>query len=62
MFALKPLVFALALVLAQAPTPDIHYVPTSNGVAEAMLNNLNELNAEAQSWLSGLGLDFWNSV
>ena len=23
--------------LAQTPTPDIHYVPTSNGVAEAML-------------------------
>ncbi len=23
---------------------------------------LTELNAEAQSWLSGLGLDFWNSV
>jgi len=25
-------------------------------------NQLTELNAEAQSWLSGLGLDFWNSV
>src|SRR5438477_10696116 len=41
MFALKPLVFALALGLAQAPTPDIHYVPTSNGVAEAMLKLAN---------------------
>jgi precorrin-6B methylase 2 len=27
----------LALVVGQAPTPDIHYVPTSNGVADAML-------------------------
>jgi tRNA A58 N-methylase Trm61 len=27
----------LFLLLIQAPTPDIHYVPTSNGVAEAML-------------------------
>jgi cyclopropane fatty-acyl-phospholipid synthase-like methyltransferase len=27
----------LFLLLVQAPTPDIHYVPTSNGVAEAML-------------------------
>jgi cytochrome c-type biogenesis protein len=25
-------------------------------------NQLTELNAEAQSWLSSLGLDFWNSV
>jgi cytochrome c-type biogenesis protein len=25
-------------------------------------NQLHELNNEAQSWLSGLGLDFWNSV
>ncbi len=25
-------------------------------------NQLTQLNAEAQSWLSGLGLDFWNSV
>ena len=25
-------------------------------------NELTQLNAEAQSWLSGLGLDFWNSV
>ena len=25
-------------------------------------NQLTELNAEAQSWLSGLGFDFWNSV
>ncbi len=25
-------------------------------------NQLTELNAEAQSWLNGLGLDFWNSV
>jgi cytochrome c-type biogenesis protein len=25
-------------------------------------NQLTELNAEAQRWLSGLGLDFWNSV
>jgi cytochrome c-type biogenesis protein len=25
-------------------------------------NQLTVLNAEAQSWLSGLGLDFWNSV
>ena len=32
----KPL--ALVLLLApQAPTPDIHYVPTSTGVADAML-------------------------
>jgi cytochrome c biogenesis protein CcdA len=23
---------------------------------------LTRLNGEAQSWLSGLGLDFWNSV
>ncbi len=25
-------------------------------------NQLTQLNADAQSWLSGLGLDFWNSV
>jgi cytochrome c-type biogenesis protein len=25
-------------------------------------NELTQLNSEAQSWLSGLGLDFWNSV
>jgi cytochrome c-type biogenesis protein len=25
-------------------------------------NQLHELNSEAQSWLSSLGLDFWNSV
>jgi hypothetical protein len=25
-------------------------------------NELTQLNADAQSWLSGLGLDFWNSV
>jgi cyclopropane fatty-acyl-phospholipid synthase-like methyltransferase len=31
------LTLPLFLLLAQAPTPDIHYVPTSNGVAEAML-------------------------
>jgi SAM-dependent methyltransferase len=28
---------SLVLWVAQQPTPDIHYVPTSNGVAEAML-------------------------
>ncbi|HEY7172391.1 MAG TPA: class I SAM-dependent methyltransferase [Vicinamibacterales bacterium] len=31
------LTLPLFLLLVQAPTPDIHYVPTSNGVAEAML-------------------------
>jgi SAM-dependent methyltransferase len=31
------LTLPLLLLLVQAPTPDIHYVPTSNGVAEAML-------------------------
>jgi cyclopropane fatty-acyl-phospholipid synthase-like methyltransferase len=31
------LLLPLFLLLVQAPTPDIHYVPTSNGVAEAML-------------------------
>jgi len=25
-------------------------------------DQLTQLNADAQSWLSGLGLDFWNSV
>src|SRR5262249_15839400 len=31
------LTFPFFVLLLQAPTPDIHYVPTSNGVAEAML-------------------------
>jgi cyclopropane fatty-acyl-phospholipid synthase-like methyltransferase len=31
------LTLPLLLLLVQTPTPDIHYVPTSNGVAEAML-------------------------
>src|SRR5262249_55243045 len=31
------LTLSLFPLLLQAPTPDIHYVPTSNGVAEAML-------------------------
>jgi cyclopropane fatty-acyl-phospholipid synthase-like methyltransferase len=33
----KPLAFAVLLFVTQQPTPDIHYVPTSNRVAEAML-------------------------
>lgn len=33
----KPLVLSLLLFVGQPPTPDIHYVPTSNRVAEAML-------------------------
>src|SRR3954447_25142186 len=37
----KPLIVSLLLFLAQAPTPDIHYVPTSNGVADAMLKLAN---------------------
>ena len=31
----------LLLLFVQAPTPDIHYVPTSNGVANAMLKLAN---------------------
>ena len=33
----RSVTLALLLFAAQPPTPDIHYVPTSNGVAEAML-------------------------
>jgi SAM-dependent methyltransferase len=37
MMASMPHIIALFLSLWLAQTPDIHYVPTSNGVAEAML-------------------------